>query len=133
MSKSKSEGGKTVVDLDVAIPGPDFSIPDESEPIAKPDDEPAAVAAPSEPPPLYFKRVAVDVPLGDVPVDAYITNHVEVRLTHDQAYALRGLWYGLQAAGERLDGGKPIASNADVIRWLLEQVSRQTAAAESES
>ena len=120
---------------EAAIPGPDLSVPGEEEPAGNDDQpglaEPTVVAAASEPPPAQWWSIDVkNVPIGSVPVDTYITNHVEVRLSHDQAYALRSLWFGLQDAGVKLDNDKPITSNADVVRWLLEQMSHRLDAAE---
>jgi hypothetical protein len=66
--------------------------------------------------------VTISLSLGDVPPDVYLTDHVEVRLNHDQAYGLRRLWYGIEASDARLASGKRPESNADVVRWLLEQI-----------
>ena len=116
---------------DADIPGPDFTAPNvdqaEASPAAEGEKaeaadtvETAAAAATVTP---VVAQATIAVPLSEVPPGGYMTNHVEVRLSHDQTYALRGLFYGLREAGECLAGGKPIASNADVVRWLLEQVA----------
>lgn len=62
-------------------------------------------------------------PLVDVREDGYVSPHVEARLDPDQAQTLRRLFDTLDEGGQRLKNGRRIASNADVVRWLLEAVA----------
>lgn len=64
----------------------------------------------------------ITVPLAEILDDTYLSNHVQVQLTYLQSKALKRAWIGLDECGERLRNGRRVASNADVIRWLLEQV-----------
>lgn len=98
-----------------------------------PDDEPAAAqqtdkqasnidqVAPVEP--AVALAAIADVPLGRLDPAAYRSRHVEVgHMTPDQATALKRLAIGLDQQGARLANGKHIDSNADAVRWLLEQL-----------
>lgn len=68
--------------------------------------------------------VSIEVPLAEEAGNGYVTRHVEVnRLTLQQKTAQRRLLRGLVAAGERLDNGALVATNADALRWLLEQLA----------
>jgi hypothetical protein len=66
----------------------------------------------------------IEVPLGDPPLGVYPTRgHVQAQLNKYQLVALRSARIGLISSGERLANGRPLASNADVVRWLLEQLA----------
>jgi hypothetical protein len=67
-------------------------------------------------------RIAIELPLGLVPGHTHIRRHLEVQLTHDQAHSLRQLFEGLVADRARLASERPVASLADAIRWLCEQI-----------
>ena len=83
------------------------------------------LAPPVPPAPPSIGRVAVSLPLGDLPPEVFVPRHVEVRLDHRQATALRRLWYGYDGLGSRLLSGKRPQGNADVVRLLLEQVAEE--------
>lgn len=78
---------------------------------------PAAAAAPPDP-----VLRTIGIPLGRRS-DGYISRHVDVQLDPVQRTSLSRLLSGLRQAGERLDGGKPVGSNADAVRWLLERLA----------
>ncbi len=95
-----------------------------------PATEPATISQEMDPAP---STVSIDVPLGQVDLDQvaagklHLSRHVEIgRLTHDQKLALRRLQRGLDQSGARLANGKRIGSNADAVRWLLEQVAKES-------
>jgi hypothetical protein len=83
---------------------------------------PPAAPEPAPPPQQLPASVTIEVPLGQLD-QGYLSRHVEARLTTTmQCESLRRLTNGLRQAGERLDDGKPVASYADAMRWLLEQL-----------
>lgn len=64
----------------------------------------------------------IEAPLGSLD-QGYLPTHVEARLTTPkQRASMRRLLRGLLQAGERLDDGKLVQSNADAVRWLLEKL-----------
>jgi hypothetical protein len=68
--------------------------------------------------------VQIELPLGEVG-NGYLTNHVEVGgLNVPQRETLKRLFHGLDHAGARLANGKRVGSNADTIRWILEQIGQ---------
>lgn len=104
--------------------------------------EAAADAAPSEqvfnavPPPAAaeplrrFESGRIAVPVGEIPEDLarqgkfFISRHLEVQLTFEQAANLRRIAQGLDAAGEKLANGKHVVRNGDAVRWMLEHLER---------
>jgi len=68
------------------------------------------------------ESVVIEIPVG--PVDrGYLSRHIDARLKSDQQkQGLRRLFRGLQLAEERLEDGSPVKSNADAVRWFLEQI-----------
>jgi len=110
-----------------AIPGqgePPESIAAEQPPLL-PD-----ISQEMGPPP---KEISITVPVGHVDVEQvrcgriYVSRHVEAgKLTFQQRVSLRGLLQGLDQAGARLASGKRVGTNADVVRWLLEQAGAVT-------
>lgn len=75
----------------------------------------------------------VELPrLAALPEKVYIPTHVETRLDLDQGRTLRRLYDTLDQGGLRLKNGRRIASNADVIRWLLEAIAGANAPSELE-
>ncbi len=88
---------------------------------------PARHTRQSELPPAV-RPVTLQLPLGALDADAYRgrglqDKHCEARLDRPQADTLRRVFNGLDATGARLRNGKRIASNADVVRWILERVA----------
>jgi len=67
--------------------------------------------------------VTIAVPFSSASLDhCYISTHVDAQLSHQQGLALRRLHLGLDAAGAKLANDRRVASAADAVRWLLEQV-----------
>jgi len=50
--------------------------------------------------------------------------HLDVRLTGDQAVAFTALRDALRDQPARLDCDRPVHNNADVARWLFEQIAK---------
>jgi hypothetical protein len=71
-------------------------------------------------------------PLAELQPKVYIAQHVEVQLDWHQGQTLRRLYDTLDQGGLRLKNGRRIASNADVIRWLLEAIADAKAPCELE-
>jgi hypothetical protein len=70
------------------------------------------------------QAVTIEVPMGEVSLDSYLSRHVEVQLDQDQRHSLRRLLNGLRESGERLSSGRAVASNSDAVKWLLEQLGQ---------
>jgi len=117
MAKKKGANVTTATNLpdvvqDAITPA---SQPKKSTPAAKPKPKPEPSGLPD--------AVTIQAPLGEID-QGYLNRHVEARLTTEQQQqSMRRLLRGLQMAEERLSNGKPVASNADAIRWLLEQMA----------
>ncbi|HEY4759562.1 MAG TPA: hypothetical protein VIH42_03180 [Thermoguttaceae bacterium] len=80
---------------------------------------------PPAPPPSPLV-IEIILPVSPVNLEGcYISNHTEVRMNSDQGLTLRRLLLGLDAQGEKLRNGRRIASAADALRWMLEQISSQ--------
>lgn len=86
-------------------------------------DEPAAEARNAAPAELTTRETTITVPLRHNPVPRYMARHVEVQLDSDHAATLAQLLEALDHAGERLKSGRRVASSADGLRWLLEQIA----------
>lgn len=102
-------------DMDApASPDPSPPIPEEP----KPEPEPAKKQfRPAE--------VTIKVPLAEPDPHSYIAKqigHLDVRLRGGERQAMRRLHAGLIATGAKLPDGRPVASTADVIRWLAGEV-----------
>lgn len=69
---------------------------------------------------LPVKFVGLDVWICECTGNA--AKHVQVQLDIEQARTLKGIQMALQQANKRLANGSPIASTADVVRWMLEGV-----------
>lgn len=65
----------------------------------------------------------IEVPLGEVGPGEYAQTHVSLNLNPGHAMALKRLRRGLYDTGATLKDGKMISSNADAIRYLLDQAS----------
>lgn len=65
------------------------------------------------------------IPLPEAgPVDnGYCARHMHLELTFQQAQAARSLFQALDGRQDRLANGRVVASSADAIRWLLEQIA----------
>lgn len=83
-----------------------------------------------KPEPIAPLSVTLHVPLGpDVEPEGYVSpcirdrgGHVDIQLDRPQALTLARLFAGLDASDARLKNERRIQSQADVVRWLLEQI-----------
>ena len=65
----------------------------------------------------------IKVPMAaEMNPNLFTQRHVDVRFSRPEALAVRRLREGLQLNGATLENGKSIYSNADVLRWILQQV-----------
>lgn len=65
--------------------------------------------------------VTLRIPLAPMPTAGYTSRHVDVHLG-DLGLTMRRVFDGLDLAGARLASGKRVASTADALRWILEQL-----------
>lgn len=72
--------------------------------------------------PNAVPTLELTLPLAGVAEVGYTRRHVEVQLNGPQSVAMRRLLDGMDATGCRLENGRRVASAADVVRWILEQV-----------
>jgi hypothetical protein len=66
---------------------------------------------------------AASLPLIDPEDRDYISRHVELRMDGPVAKSLSALRKGLDAGHYRTENGKPVTTNTDAIRWLLERMA----------
>lgn len=92
-----------------------------SEPEPKPiDQEPPA--APVQVIERRIETVTVEIPLGEPP-HRFNEVHIEGWLRRDAAHTFARLRQALRDQGARTEDGKPVKSNPDVMRWLMEQLA----------
>ena len=73
---------------------------------------------------MGLRSVTIEIPLAVDAGNGYLSRHVDVgRLSAVQKTSLRRLTLGLVAAEERLENGVPVRTNADAVRWVLEQLA----------
>ena len=68
------------------------------------------------------RTITLKVPQAEPPPDSYANNHLDLRLNHTQALALKRLVTALDQLDARLASSKHVGSSPDAIRWLLEQI-----------
>lgn len=56
--------------------------------------------------------------------------NIQAQLGADVAFTFMRIRNGLRDRGAKLGSGRPVWTNVDVIRWMMEQVSAQLPAAE---
>ena len=72
--------------------------------------------------------VLVELPLGGVDSNEYLSSHVEARLkTLGQRMAMKRMLRGLQNSGAKTKDGRPVQRAGEAIRWLMEQIGNETA------
>lgn len=94
---------------------------DEAPPSSAGESEPPKPAAPVE---IRIEQVTLEAPLAQFRPDVRQFNHVEARLDPAQAASLRRLYDALDRRHARMANGKHVASAADCVRWLLDQLDR---------
>ena len=72
------------------------------------------------------KRISVSVPVWSAEDVGYVPIHVSPGLDARQGQALKRLWTALDQSGTTLANGRPVASYADAIRYMLEQFPEKT-------
>lgn len=72
----------------------------------------------------HRETVIIEVPLGPVTENEYLSSHVEARFTTtQQRRTFRRLLRGLQQSGARTANGKAVQRPGDVLRWVVEQIA----------
>lgn len=66
--------------------------------------------------------VLIEAPIGALVEGDYKPRHVSIILFGEQQIAMKRLFRGMDETGARLKNGRRVSSNADVVRYLLEQV-----------
>ena len=70
-----------------------------------------------------IENMTITVPVSDQLSNGYISRHVEVnRLTTIQKEVLHRITRGLMCQGATLENGQLVKSNADSIRFILENM-----------
>jgi hypothetical protein len=74
---------------------------------------------------LRNKSLAVDAILLEIPVGPVVrqfpNSRVDLHLDRERAKRFHAILVGLIARKAKLANGKPVRTNADVVRWLLDQ------------
>lgn len=76
-----------------------------------------------------IQSVVVEVPLGELGsgyMSRDLRTHLNSQLTRDQSRGMARLVTGLRMIAATIEGGKSVKSNADAIRWVLEQIENTT-------
>lgn len=86
---------------------------------------------------VEVNSVMVELPIGELPESGYevqcahsgsvdLTSrgvHVDAQLGQEAAEAFLKVRNGLRNASAKLATGRPVWSNADALRWMMEQVA----------
>lgn len=67
------------------------------------------------------ETVLIELPLGELN-SQFPNSRVDLHLHNDNAKKMRRLLNGLKADNAKLINGKCVKTNADVVRWLLDQI-----------
>ncbi len=65
----------------------------------------------------------IEVPLGEPREGAYLSPHLDVKLSQEQTEALHRVTAGLQESVARLRNERLITNTADAVRYLLEAIA----------
>lgn len=93
-----------------------------SRPARKPKDAPdkQVAARKAAPAAMSADSVLIEFPLGSLDTQ-FPNSRVDVHLDHERSKRLRCLLVGLVTSKARLANDMPVRTNADVVRWLLDQ------------
>jgi hypothetical protein len=81
-------------------------------------------------PEVAIETVLIELPLGKIGDQEYLSRHVESRLkTRGQQSAMKRLLRGLQASGAKTQDGRPVQRPGDTVRWLMERIALDVASA----
>lgn len=86
-------------------------------------------------------EIMISIPIGDCPADGYEAKqaqggrvqfaqqslHLQAQLGPEAATAFLRIRNGLRDQNAKLGGGKPVWTNVDAFRWLMEQVAAEVA------
>lgn len=86
-------------------------------------------------------EIIISIPIGDGPEEGYEaqqaksgklmlaqpTLHIQAQLGPDAATAFLRIRNGLRERNAKLVGGRPVWTNVDALRWIMEQVSAEVA------
>jgi hypothetical protein len=86
-------------------------------------------------------EIMIAIPLGELPPDDYEGKqaasgrvslaqkalHLQAQLGPEAATAFIRIRNGLRSRTERLKDGRPVWSNVDALRWLMEKVAEEAA------
>lgn len=87
-----------------------------------PEDMPAAPPAPIVPPTTEVgPTVVVEIPIGQCD-SKFPARQVSVTLDEVRAKKMRSILIGLKREKSLLTSGVAITNNADIVRWLLDQM-----------
>jgi len=70
--------------------------------------------------PVTVSDVLLEIPVGSI-VRVFPNSRVDVHLDRERSKRFHAILVGLIARRAKLSNGKPVRTNADVIRWLLDQ------------
>lgn len=126
MTKKKKQANKPTTPgaMDFDKPAEETTEEKPPEPVEEKTPEEAKEETPPEP--AEIATVLIECPLAELSGDGNFANpdrgHVQALLDRRQALTLNRLFKGLDDTGARLANSKRLASRADVVRWLLEQL-----------
>lgn len=86
-------------------------------------------------------EIMIAIPIGDSPPDGYEakqaqsgklmlsqpTLHIQAQLGSEAATAFLRIRNGLRERDAKLASGRPVWTNVDALRWIMEQVSAEVA------
>lgn len=75
-----------------------------------------------QPEPVAITDLKIEIPLAKSAM-GYASKHVEVRFDQDQRDTLRRIHDALIERNAKLRSGRRVNSNADVVRWMVDQVA----------
>ena len=70
--------------------------------------------------------VQIVIPTSRIEDEEYCAKHVQLQLDEPHARALKSVYRGLEEKGAKLRSGRPIRTNVDAVRWVLEQITHAT-------
>lgn len=98
------------------------------QPQPSPEPPPKPVQQPKASPVQVIERrietVMIEVPLGEPP-HRFDQVHLEGWLRGEPANTFARLRQALRDKNAKTENGRPIVSNADVLRWVIEQLGAQ--------
>lgn len=110
------------------VPWPRIRVPFETKEAAEASaraDFMLRAASDSPLPVLSVRNRRIEIPIAEVNGSpGYQSPRVDVRLNDKQSSAMASVRTALRQGNALLESGIPVSSNADVIRWLMEQIAK---------